>query len=538
MLATVTWPDGKTRQYLYENSQFRWALTGITDEAGARFATYAYDVQGRAITTEHAGGINKTQLQFLDNGQTTVTSSDGSSRTYAFQLQQNVLRPTSVSAPCLECGSVTKAFTYDDSGSLSSKFDFDNKETRYTYDTLGRETQRIEGYGTANAQTTTTEWHPTWRLPVKIASPSRVDYFTYDAKGQVVGYAWFPTIDANGSQGLSATPSGPMTSTGWTYDANGLATATVEMIGDAVTGQWYFTYDADGNLQTLTDRDGKVGRALQYDAAGRLLDAINMDGERVRYQYNARGSLIAYEVDGRVSNYEYDANGFLTAIRGPASYYEGYEYDAAHRLTARLLPATVQNVDTSNPFGPLSSDRPVPPDSGRVQSTWSALWTRLKDWVTSWIPSANAQAGWQRILIPRWPSRSQAPINAPASPADELQEGAGIRQNPNTLLQQVDRTLRDLATRVTDAMTCDEDPRCTRARADAQSAYHNITTKRLPQYLTGGTAGADEKHRKSILDRQIALKDAIRRVRLYCVAWPLELPEWERVANMEVPILY
>src|SRR5204862_494806 len=152
------------------------------------------------------------------------------------------------------------------------------------------------------------------------------------------------------SQGLGATPSGAVTSTGWTYDANGLVSATVEMVGDAVTGQWYFTYDAQGNLLTLTDSDGNVGRALQYDAAGRLLEAINSDGERVRYQYNARGSWTAYEADGRVTNYEYDANGFLTAVRGPGSYYEGYEYDAAHRLTAILRPTTApQSVDTSNP---------------------------------------------------------------------------------------------------------------------------------------------------------------------------------------------
>ena len=72
MLTTVTWPDGNTRQYHYENSQFRWALTGITDEAGVRFGTYAYDAQGRAISTEHAGGVDKAQLQFLGNGQTTV----------------------------------------------------------------------------------------------------------------------------------------------------------------------------------------------------------------------------------------------------------------------------------------------------------------------------------------------------------------------------------------------------------------------------------------------------------------------------------
>jgi YD repeat-containing protein len=539
-LATVTWPDGKVRSYHYEDAQSSGALTGITDEAGVRFATWTYDAQGRATSSEHAGGVDKVQVQYLSKSQSVITAADGSSRTYSLELAGNVLRPTGVSAPCPECGNVAKTTAYDASGNVSRRVDFSNQETRYIYDAQGRETQRIEAYGTANAQTTTTEWHPTWRLPTKIASPGRVDYFTYDPKGQPSGYAWFPTNDANGSQGLGATPSGAVTSTGWTYDANGLVSATVEMVGDAVTGQWYFTYDAQGNLLTLTDSDGNVGRALQYDAAGRLLEAINSDGERVRYQYNARGSWTAYEADGRVTNYEYDANGFLTAVRGPGSYYEGYEYDAAHRLTAILRPTTApQSVDTSNPFGPRATNSPTLPDTEQVQGTWASLWTWLKEWLASWIPSAIAQAGWQRILVPAWPSKSQAPSNAPTSPADELQEGAGIRQNPNTLLQQFDKSLRELATRATEALTCDEDPRCTQARKEASSAYHDLQYKRLPQYLNGGTNGADAGHRNAIIGKQNSLRKAIKKVKLYCAtALPLELPEWERVANMEIPILY
>ncbi|WP_162287363.1 RHS repeat protein [Cupriavidus malaysiensis] len=539
MLASVTWPDGKSRTYHYEDSRFAWALTGITDEAGVRFASYSYDDQGRATGTEHASGADKVQLQFLGQRQTVVTSADGSSRSLAFELVNNVLRPTTASASCPECGSIAQRTTYDASGNVSSRVDFNNRETRYTYDSSGRETQRIEGYGASDAQTTTTQWHPTWRLPIKVAAPGRVDYFSYDDKGQLIGYAWFPTSDANGSQGVNAQPAGAVTSSGWTYDASGRVTAAVEMSGDTVTGQWYFTYDANGNLQTLTDRDGKVGQAIQYDAAGRLLDAINTDGERLRYQYNARGSLTAYEVNGVVSSYEYDANGFLTAVRGPGSYYEGYEYDAAHRLVARLASAAPsQASDLSSPFGALSGNRPAQADSGVVQSALSNLWTWLKGWVASWIPSANAQAGLLRIPVPSWPSKSQAPTNAPSSPAEELQDGAGLRQNPSALLQQFDRSLRELANRLTEPMACDEDPRCTRARSEAQSAYHELTTKRLPQYLSGGTGGSDEKHRNAILQKQTRLKDAIRRVKLYCIAWPLELPEWERVANMDVPILY
>ena len=67
-LVRVEYPDGTTRQYHYENADFYYALTGITDENGVRYATFAYDSQGRAISTEHAdvgsGAQEKFQIDY------------------------------------------------------------------------------------------------------------------------------------------------------------------------------------------------------------------------------------------------------------------------------------------------------------------------------------------------------------------------------------------------------------------------------------------------------------------------------------------
>lgn len=208
MLASVTWPDTRVRTYHYEDSRFPWALTGITDESGVRFATYAYDAQGRATVTEHAGGVDKFQLSFLSNGLTSVTTGDASSRTFGSALQGSVLRAMGASAPCPACGDIPKAVSYDTGGNVASKTDFADKETRYSYDALGRETQRIEGYGTADAKTTTTEWHPTWNLPLRVASPGRIDVFSYDTSGQLLPHVWYASDDPNGSNGLQAIPVG------------------------------------------------------------------------------------------------------------------------------------------------------------------------------------------------------------------------------------------------------------------------------------------------------------------------------------------
>ncbi|AYQ30586.1 RHS repeat protein [Polaromonas sp. SP1] len=59
-LVTVSYPGitggVASKTYLYENATFPQLLTGVIDEKGVRLATYAYDGQGRGISTQHAGG--------------------------------------------------------------------------------------------------------------------------------------------------------------------------------------------------------------------------------------------------------------------------------------------------------------------------------------------------------------------------------------------------------------------------------------------------------------------------------------------------
>ncbi|MGO4416058.1 DUF6531 domain-containing protein [Cupriavidus sp. KB_39] len=397
MLSTVTYAGGAPRQYHYENSQFVWALTGITDEKGVRFSSYGYDSLGRATSTEHAGGVDKFQLSFLGNGQTSVTTADGTNRTFSSELQGNVLRATGASAPCPACGDIAKAVSYDAAGNVATRRDFADKETRYSYDALGRETQRIEGYGTADAKTTTSEWHPTWNLPQKVAAPGRVDYFSYDAKGHVLVYGWYPTNDVTGGQGLNVQPSGDVTSTTWTYDENGLVATAVDKVGDTVTGQWSFAYDAQGNLTTVTNGAGQIGYAVQYDAAGRLLEAVDVNGSRVKYAYDARGRMTDVDIDGIHTRYEYDAVGQLVGVVGPYDLVTRYTYDAAHRLIQILDNITIpEHVTESSPVSPFSVDGEASPSSlayvsNRLVSGWNAVLRWLKDWLSGIIRSAHAQ---------------------------------------------------------------------------------------------------------------------------------------------------
>jgi YD repeat-containing protein len=431
MLNTVTYPDGTKRQYHYENAQFRWALTGITDEKGVRFATYAYDSVGRATSTEHAGGVDKFQLNFLGNGQTSVTTADGTSRTFTSELQGNVLRATGASASCPACGDIAKSVTYDAAGNVASRRDFADKETRYSYDALGRETQRIDGYGTADAKTTTTEWHPTWNLPVRVTRPGQINNFSYGTAGQLLSYAWYASDDPNGSKGFQAVPTGGENSTVWVYNSQGLVEKATDTLNGVTMGEWTFSYDSTGQLLSLANDYGRVGNVVSRDAGGRITEAVNTDGQHLLMQYDAMGRLTSRDVDGVVTTYTYNEIGLLTAVQGATNVM--FEYDTAHRLTAYLLPEgqTMQATDASNPFLMASSMSSSSTKAVPQEGLWVRVWSTIKRWLGFLIGDANAQAGWQRTPVsPIGPSQSRG-LPSGSTHADILEQGTGSRQWPD-----------------------------------------------------------------------------------------------------------
>ncbi|WP_178106713.1 DUF6531 domain-containing protein [Pseudomonas mangiferae] len=179
-------PSQKT--YHYEDPIHYLALTGITDERGVRYATWAYDEQGRAISSEHAGGAEKVTLAYNADGSTTVTNEYGKQATYRFQVIQGVKRIIAIEGePSPNCPSSNSTFTYDERGLLKTRRDNKGNLTTYDYDARGLEVSRTEAAGTPQARTVTTQWHPTLYRPLQVDEPGRVTRYRYDAQGRETG---------------------------------------------------------------------------------------------------------------------------------------------------------------------------------------------------------------------------------------------------------------------------------------------------------------------------------------------------------------
>lgn len=471
---TVTWPDQTVRRYHYGEDLPSFQtflpgrLTGITDELGKRFATYTYKyasggpLDGFVLSEEHAGGADKLSFSYGTNA-TLVTDSNALTRNFNYQLSGKLRQPTGASGSSA-IGDPFNTIQYDAANNVSRTVDRNGSDTRYSYDALGRETQRIEGYGTADAQTTTTEWHPTWNLRLKVAAPGQIESFTYDAKGQTTSYTTYATIDQNGALGFAAPQAAQSTGMRWEYDTNGLVVAAIDTVDNVDNARWIYTYDAAGNLATLTNPEGKIGRVLSYDGAGRVLTAIDTSGLEVSIQYDYRGSVVKYQRGAEVVSYGYNAAGFLTTVAGPGDLRYELEYDDAHRLVAYWLPPdqSPQSVAllAENPF----SASPTSVQQPHARGGWLAeLWRRIRFWLNALVSDAHAQPvpALVRTAITTPVAGESGPgiarVPAP-SPADVLEQGNGKRQQPGSWLNSIWNAMTGKDEGGTESKSCAQNP--------------------------------------------------------------------------------
>ncbi|MFO1350160.1 MAG: hypothetical protein U1F68_05550 [Gammaproteobacteria bacterium] len=312
-LMNVSYPDNKVRTYHYENVNFPQALTGVTDENNNRYATWSYDTQGRAISSEHANGADHTTLTYNADGTTTVTDALGTARTYGFADIQGVLRNTFVSQPCPGCGGASSAATaYDANGNIASRIDFNGNKTTYGYDlTRNLEVTRTEGLTSAGAntpatRTITTIWHPTFRLPTEIneVTAGKKTTLAYDAKGNltsrtVTDTAINQTRTWTYTNTYSATVPGALTRVvidGPRTDVVDTTTLDYYTPNDPCTG-----LGCRGQLKTSTNALGQITTVSQYYANGRPLTIVDPNGVTTTLSYHPRGWLTSRTVGGETT---------------------------------------------------------------------------------------------------------------------------------------------------------------------------------------------------------------------------------------------
>jgi YD repeat-containing protein len=363
-LTSVTYPDGKIRTYHYNeqaytsNTNLPNALTGITDENGVRFATYTYDTQGRAVVTEHAGGVKRYVLGYSTDGSNTiVTDPLGSQYTHYFQTILGVAKSTGQSQPAGSgCSAASSNMTYDANGNITSRADFNGHKTCYAYD-LNRnlEIARVEGLNSGGAcpgdligytpqansseRKILTDWHATFRLPTKITEAGRETSFNYDTHGNITLHqlkdtATNATRSRTTSYSYHATVPGVLVQkieNGPRTDVSDITT-TAYYAPDAACAGGHFGCRAQ--VSSITNALGHVTQVTRYSAHSQPEEIIDPNGLVTTLTYDVRQRLLTRTVGTEVTGYQYDNAGQLKKIISPDSSFIAYTYDAAHRLTA------------------------------------------------------------------------------------------------------------------------------------------------------------------------------------------------------------
>lgn len=398
LLEKVVYPGGQTRLYHYnEAAQTGGAnlprtLTGISDlDASAnpvRYASYFYDGSGKAISTQHAGGLERYDLQYASATQTVVTDPLGTQRTMTYANVQGVKKLVSTAQPAGSgSAAVSSTVSYDANGNVASTDDFNGNRTCSAYDVArSLETVRVEGLANtqacsgviaggaslpAGSRKSSKQWHPQWALESKLAEPRRITTNVYNGQPDpfngnatascAPATAMLPsgqpimvlcrrveqaTTDVDGSQGFAATlQSGvPARENKWTYNARGQV-LTHDGPRTDVSDITTYAYYADttpehtrGDLQSTTNPAGHVTQYTIYDAEGRVKRSVAPNGVVTETNYTPRGwisssTVTAAATAAQTTTYTHEVDGQPATVTLPDGTTLTYSYDTGRRMT-------------------------------------------------------------------------------------------------------------------------------------------------------------------------------------------------------------
>ncbi len=369
-LASVTYSDDTPRQYHYEDKHDPNNLTGITDQLGIRFATWSYDDRGRAVSSEHAAGVEKVTIDFNDDGTRLITNSLGEVSTYYTEQRKGLGIVTAIAGPgCSSCSAGDVQYEYNGSLSLTKTDYKDGKKTYREYDANNRLTAIYEQIGNHSKRLVSRfGFNGNETLPSRFSRPSinpegyHSMLLTRNNTGQIidiieVGYAPDYKGDFNKMErstryeyknGTLYASDGPVPGTvdRVVYSANRqkpvhpAATKPNRRNSQQITlngRQYNLDYNAKGRLVSLSDKQNKSLAELHYDNVGQLVALAGLKGKSTA-EYDAAGRMVAVtSPQGARQSWEWDTEGRLLQqatqnAKGEMTVQQRYEYNALNQL--------------------------------------------------------------------------------------------------------------------------------------------------------------------------------------------------------------
>ena len=307
-------------------------ITSATSSAGNTI-TYMYDLSGaHLLSTTSLAGTTSYQYSassnaFIQNALTQVTNLDGSTQSYGYNAQgdivsQSINGATPITYSYFGANTITQ--TNGDGQVATRTYDANGQTTSITV--TGGNTVAIQRDGNGNATSITTAAGQTYHYGYN--SSGNLTSLT-DPSGHIVLYGY-----AAGTFDLTSATDQNGNKTQYMYNSAGQFSGLSQANG---TGTQYI-YSAAGKISQKTEASGAIVQ-YSYNAAGQVTNEQFSDSTSQSYTYNAIGNLTSSTaVSGGVSTYAYNAQGLLANVTNGAGQVEQYSYNAAGQETQRVEP--------------------------------------------------------------------------------------------------------------------------------------------------------------------------------------------------------
>ncbi len=282
-------------------------------------------------------------------------------------------------------GNLIVQYTYNNLGELQEKLNGNGTYTTYAYDAAGNLTSEINYApdGTTVNSSFTYTYNVLGEVTTMTDAAGNVTTYGYDATGQLT------QVTLPGGQTIT-----------YVYNAagdrtevinNGTPTSYSSNADNEITqvGSTTYTYDANGNLHTVTDSSGTT--TYTYNDLNQLVSITAPDGTVTTFQYSPLGFLVGENVDGTQTNYLVDPTGLgnvVASYNGSGSLIAHYTYGLGlvEPDRARAAPATT----TSTPAATRSAS---PGPSGTYVNQYSYLPFGETTTVSAALPNPFTFAG-------------------------------------------------------------------------------------------------------------------------------------------------
>lgn len=320
--------DNPFIEYLFEDTRFPRHLTAKINEKGVRFASWTYDEKGRAISSQHSGGIEKVEVDYSVDNQskvkTFVNNSLSNEKIFHYQTdsagRKKVIKLERLA--CSDCVVGDELYEYDGNGFESKVTSPNGTVVEYTKDDNGVQTKQVIAKGTPQEKQITTTWYSKWPKPNLITDGNLKTKFAYTSSTSNIRY-----------KKLTDSSTGENRQTNYTFYSQGKL-KTVDGPRTDKTDKTYYYYHSDGNLSRIKNALNHETYFDDYDDSGRVGKITDANGVITTLTYTPRGWLESRTTNGALTSYEYFSTGSVKKITIPNGTSISYEYDDGERLVA------------------------------------------------------------------------------------------------------------------------------------------------------------------------------------------------------------